>query len=84
MGSGLDGIVCSGRELNHMHSLCQNKMTLVVPGIRTSEDNRYDQKRTITPAQAKVLGADYLVIGRPIIEADFPNKALKTIRKYLK
>ena len=78
--SNLDGVVCSAREVMTLRGACGSDFKLVVPGIRpdwaTVED---DQKRVVTPAEAVALGADYLVIGRPIIDADDPVAAARRI-----
>ena len=64
-----------------------NKMTLVVPGIRLenkSKNKKDDQKRTLTPKEAIKLGADYLVIGRPIVESQNPLETIKSINHSIK
>jgi len=80
----LDGIVCSPLELKIVRKAVGNKMLIVVPGIRL-EKNKHntndDQKRILTPKEAIKLGADYLVIGRPIVESNNPLKTLKEINK---
>ena len=80
----LDGIVCSPLELKTVRKVIDRKMLVVVPGIRlekTYKNNKDDQKRTLTPKEAIKLGADYLVIGRPIVESSNPLKTLKEINK---
>ena len=67
--SGLDGIVCSAKEISTIRENIGSDFMLVVPGIRTKEDNADDQKRIMTPKEAILLGADLLVIGRPITKA---------------
>ena len=79
--AGLDGVVCSGRELKALKGVRGIKsMIKVVPGIRPVwYSKKDDQKRTITPHEAIRLGADYLVIGRPITKAKSPLKALNEL-----
>ncbi|MEJ1995439.1 MAG: orotidine-5'-phosphate decarboxylase [Limibacillus sp.] len=76
---GLDGVVCSAREIKALRAACGETFTLVVPGIRPAWAASGDQKRVMTPAQAVAEGADYLVIGRPITGADNPAAAAKRI-----
>ena len=74
----LDGVVCSPLEIKYVRKKVGKKFLIVTPGIRIK--NEYDdQKRVMTPKEAIDLGADYLVIGRPIIKATNPLKILKTI-----
>ena len=77
--SGLDGVVCSAREVAALRAECGAGFTLVVPGIRPAGAAAGDQKRTATPAEAIAAGADYLVIGRPITGADDPAQAARAI-----
>jgi len=77
--SGLDGMVCSPHELEALRAECGRNFLLVTPGIRPSWASAQDQKRATTPADAIRLGADYLVIGRPITQADDPAAALARI-----
>lgn len=77
--SGLDGVVCSPREIAAVRAACGADFTLVVPGIRPEGADTGDQKRTLTPAEARAAGADWLVIGRPITAADDPAAAAKAI-----
>ncbi len=77
--SGLDGVVCSAREVAALRAECGAGFTLVVPGIRPAGAAAGDQKRTATPAEAVAAGADYLVIGRPITGADDPAQAARAI-----
>jgi len=75
--AGVDGIVCSGNELKYLKRF---RLLKVVPGIRPKDYNRKDdQKRTMTPKEAVKNGADYLVIGRPIISSKDPLQILKEI-----
>ena len=79
--SGLDGVVCSPLEIEMIKQECGKDFILVVPGIRPSGSNSGDQKRIMTPEQAIKKGADYLVIGRPITEADDPVRSAQNIIK---
>ena len=77
--AGLDGVVCSAQEAKALKALCGQDFKLVTPGIRLAEDNADDQKRICTPSQALVDGADYLVIGRSITQAENPAEKLNKI-----
>jgi orotidine-5'-phosphate decarboxylase len=79
--SGLDGIVCSPRELSLIRPECDKKFLLVTPGIRPKDADAGDQRRTLTPKEAIEQGADYIVIGRPITEAQDPRAAAEAILK---
>lgn len=68
--AGLDGVVCSPFEIAPIRKACGDDLKLVVPGIRPQGSASGDQKRILTPKEALARGADYLVIGRPITEAD--------------
>lgn len=81
--AGLDGVVCSPHEIALLRAHCGNDFTLVVPGIRPQGSATGDQKRVLTPKEAVALGADYLVIGRPITEAADPKGAAKDILESL-
>jgi orotidine-5'-phosphate decarboxylase len=78
-GSGLDGVVCSPREIAALRRACDPGFVLLVPGIRPGWAAKGDQKRVMTPAEALAAGADYLVIGRPITGADDPAAAARRI-----
>lgn len=78
-GAGLDGIVCSPREIEKVRKKCGPNLTLMVPGIRPEGAEAGDQKRVLTPKQAVSLGADFLVIGRPITAAPDPAGAARAI-----
>ena len=80
---GLDGVVCSPDEISAIREVCGPNFKLVVPGIRPNWTVKGDQKRITTPRQAVDLGADYLVIGRPITEDENPVRAAKRIGKEL-
>ena len=75
---GVDGIVCSAAEARNLRPIVGH-MTLVTPGIRPAGAERGDQKRIMTPAAALAAGADYLVVGRPILEAGDPQAAAVAI-----
>ena len=77
--AGLDGIVCSAREIRALRKICGNEFKLLTPGIRPTWAANNDQKRITTPGDAVKLGADYLVIGRPIYGANKPVTAAKKI-----
>jgi orotidine-5'-phosphate decarboxylase len=81
--SGLDGVVCSPREIAALRALCGPGFTLVVPGIRPAWAEAGDQKRIMTPAEAVGAGADYLVIGRPITGQPDPLAAARRIAEEL-
>jgi orotidine-5'-phosphate decarboxylase len=76
---GLDGVVCSPREIAALRASCGPGFALVVPGIRPSWAAAGDQKRVMTPAEALAAGADYLVIGRPITAQPDPLAAARRI-----
>lgn len=75
--SGLDGVVCSAAETHLLRAQLPQDFCLVTPGIRRAGDASGDQKRILGPAEAIRSGSDYLVVGRPITQADSPNDALK-------
>jgi len=77
--AGLDGVVASPQEVGIIRSRCGSRFTVVTPGIRRSDDDKGDQSRTMTAAQALSAGASYLVVGRPIIAADNPRAAAERI-----
>src|SRR5882757_8820295 len=70
---GVDGLVCSPEEATALHKVVGHQMSLVTPGIRPAGSAAGDQKRIMTPARAIAAGADYLVVGRPVIEAADPK-----------
>lgn len=80
--SGLDGIVCSGHEVGAVRKQWKDGY-FVVPGLRPSNGNHADQKRTVTPREARDAGASVLVIGRPISRADDPLAAARAIEATL-
>ncbi len=73
--SGLDGVVCSPLEAKKVHETCGDSFLTVTPGVRFADGNIGDQKRVMTPAQAKIEGSDYIVVGRPITAAEDPVAA---------
>ena len=72
---GLDGVVCSPLEAAAVHSRCGDGFLTVTPGVRFAEGEMADQKRVMTPAQARAEGSDYIVVGRPITRAANPIEA---------
>jgi orotidine-5'-phosphate decarboxylase len=81
--SGLDGVVCSAQEAVMLKELCGQEFKLVTPGIRPSFAVQGDQRRVMTPSDAMKAGVDYMVIGRPITQANDPIEALTLIEKEL-
>ena len=81
--SGADGIVCSPLEVDAIRALCGPDFKLVIPGIRPTWSEAGDQKRVLTPSEARAKGADVLVIGRPIIAAADPAEAAGRIKAEL-
>ncbi len=77
--AGADGVVCSAHEIARLRAACGPEFKLVVPGIRPAWAATGDQKRVMTPREAMALGADHLVIGRPITQAADPRAALDRI-----
>lgn len=73
--SGLDGVVCSPLEAGKVHEKCGNDFLTVTPGVRFSDGDIGDQVRVTTPAKAKEIGSNYIVVGRPITAADDPVAA---------
>jgi orotidine-5'-phosphate decarboxylase len=81
--SGLDGVICSPLEIEALRQACGKDFVLMVPGIRPAGSATGDQKRVMTPRQAVTLGANHLVIGRPITEAADPEAAAQAIAREL-
>src|SRR5471030_459894 len=81
---GVDGIVCSPEEAASLHKIVGHQMVLVTPGIRPAGSASGDQKRIMTPARAISAGSDYLVVGRPILEAADPKAAAEAIQAEIK
>jgi orotidine-5'-phosphate decarboxylase len=76
---GIDGLVCSPEEAANVRAIAGAGMALVTPGIRPAGTEAGDQKRIMTPAEAIAAGADYLVVGRPIVAASDPRAAAEAI-----
>ncbi|WP_386692930.1 MULTISPECIES: orotidine-5'-phosphate decarboxylase [unclassified Lonepinella] len=81
--AGLDGVVCSPQEVEILRKNCGENFKLVTPGIRPVGSEFGDQRRVMTPAAAVGAGSDYLVIGRPITQADNPAEVLRAINASL-
>ena len=75
--AGLDGVVCSPLEAGKVHDRCGKDFCTVTPGVRFADGDIGDQKRVMTPAQAKKIGSDYIVVGRPITAAADPVAAYR-------
>ena len=73
--AGLDGIVCSPLEAGKVHTTCGEGFLTITPGVRFADGDVGDQKRVMTPAEAKKIGSDYIVVGRPITAAADPVAA---------
>ncbi len=73
--AGLDGVVCSPLEAGKVHDTCGKNFVTVTPGVRFADGDVGDQKRVMTPEQAKLIGSDYIVVGRPITAAADPVAA---------
>jgi len=73
--AGLDGVVCSPLEAGKVHETCGKDFITVTPGVRFADGDIGDQKRVMTPAEAKRIGSDYIVVGRPITAAEDPVAA---------
>ena len=82
--AGLDGVVCSPLEAGKVHETCGAKFLTVTPGVRFAESDKGDQKRVMTPAEAKRIGSDYIVVGRPITGAADPVAAyLRCVNEFV-
>ena len=75
--AGLDGVVCSPLEAEKVHTNCGNDFVTVTPGVRFADGDIGDQVRVMTPEQAKKIGSDYIVVGRPITAAEDPVAAYR-------
>lgn len=73
--AGLDGVVCSPLEAEKVHDTCGKEFLTITPGVRFADGDIGDQKRVMTPAEAKKIGSDYIVVGRPITAAEDPVAA---------
>ena len=82
--AGLDGVVCSPLEAAKVHEVCGKGFLTVTPGVRFADGDKGDQKRVATPALARELGADYIVVGRPITRAADPLAAYhRCVKEFL-
>lgn len=82
--SGLDGVVCSPLEAGKVHGVCGQNFLTVTPGIRFDDASKGDQVRVTTPALARELGSDYIVVGRPVTAADNPVAAyVRCVKDFL-
>ena len=77
--AGIDGVVASPREISFIRDVLPHDFIVVTPGVRLKNSPRHDQKRSLTPREALQAGADYLVVGRPILQAPDPIKAANRI-----
>lgn len=75
--AGLNGVVCSPLEAGKIHEACSDRFVTVTPGIRFADSKADDQVRITTPAKAKEIGSDYIVVGRPITQAGDPVAAYR-------
>ena len=84
MEAGLDGVVCSPLEAGKVHDTCGKNFVTVTPGVRFADGDIGDQKRVMTPAAAKEIGSDYIVVGRPITAAEDPVAAYeRCVREFV-
>ncbi len=82
--AGLDGVVCSPLEAGKVHDRCGSSFVTVTPGVRFADGEIGDQKRVMTPEQAKLIGSDYIVVGRPITAAEDPVAAYeRCVREFV-
>ena len=82
--AGLDGVVCSPLEAGKVHTACGAGFLTVTPGVRFADGDVGDQKRVMTPAEAKKIGSDYIVVGRPITAAEDPVAAYeRCVREFV-
>ena len=82
--AGLDGVVCSPLEAEAVHNTCGKSFLTITPGVRFADGDIGDQKRVMTPAQAKEIGSDYIVVGRPITAAEDPVAAYeRCVREFV-
>ena len=79
--AGLDGVVCSPLEADGVHKACGKDFLTVTPGVRFADGDKGDQKRVMTPAEARKAGSDYIVVGRPITAAADPVAAYERCLK---
>jgi len=78
--AGLDGVVCSALEAQSIQAATSSDFICLTPGIRPAGSEVFDQKRVVTPQQARVIGATYIVVGRPITQAENPYDMYQTIK----
>ena len=82
--AGLDGVVCSPLEAEKVHDACGKSFITVTPGVRFADGDKGDQKRVMTPAEAKRIGSDYIVVGRPVTQAADPVAAYeRCVREFV-
>ena len=82
--AGLDGVVCSPLEAEKVHGVCGQGFLTVTPGVRFADGETGDQKRVMTPSEAKKIGSDYIVVGRPITAAEDPVLAYeRCVREFV-
>jgi orotidine-5'-phosphate decarboxylase len=82
--AGLDGVVCSPLEAGKVHDVCGKDFVTVTPGVRFADGDKGDQKRVMTPEEAKRIGSDYIVVGRPITAAADPVAAYeRCVREFV-
>lgn len=82
--AGLDGVVCSPLEVALIHEACGTNFLTVTPGIRFADSQKDDQKRIATPSRAREIGSDFIVVGRPITQANNPVEAYERCLKEFK
>lgn len=83
--AGLDGVVCSPLEAGRIHEVCGTEFLTVTPGVRFPDAKKDDQTRVTTPAGAKALGSDYIVVGRPVTQAQDPVAAYeRCLREFVR
>lgn len=82
--AGLDGVVCSPLEAGKVHETCGSNFITVTPGVRFSDGEKGDQKRVMTPEEARRIGSDYIVVGRPITASSDPVRAYeRCVKEFL-
>ncbi|MBQ8351369.1 MAG: orotidine-5'-phosphate decarboxylase [Clostridia bacterium] len=82
--AGLDGVVCSPLEAGKVHETCGDTFLTVTPGVRFADGDKGDQKRVMTPEEARKIGSDYIVVGRPITAAEDPVAAYeRCVREFV-
>jgi orotidine-5'-phosphate decarboxylase len=77
--AGMDGVVASPQEISSIRGVTRPEFLIVTPGVRPTGSDHADQKRVTTPSQAIRAGADYIVVGRPVLEAPDPLRAVQQI-----